>query len=53
MREAVIQAARATRPLALAVALAFGSILFITVLLFTVTVTVAVFRPYWLVAYRV
>ena len=42
MREAVIQAARATRPLALAVALAFGSILFITVLLFTVTVTVAV-----------
>jgi len=42
MREAVIQAVRATRSLALAVALAFGSILFITVLLFTVTVTVAV-----------
>jgi signal transduction histidine kinase len=42
MREAVGQAARATRLLALSAALAFGSILFITVLLFTATVTVAI-----------
>jgi signal transduction histidine kinase len=42
MREAVIQAARATRQLVLGAALAFGSILFITVLLFTAAATVAV-----------
>jgi signal transduction histidine kinase len=42
MREAIIRAARATRQLGLAAALAFGSILFIAVLLFTVTVTVAI-----------
>ena len=42
MRESVRQAARATVHLGLAVALAFGSYLFITVLLITVVGTVAV-----------
>jgi signal transduction histidine kinase len=42
MREAVRQAARATWRLALGAALAFGSILFITVLLLTAAATVAV-----------
>jgi signal transduction histidine kinase len=42
MREAIMRAARATWQLTLAAALAFGSILFITVLLFTASVTVAI-----------
>jgi signal transduction histidine kinase len=42
MREAVHHAARATRQLILAAALSLGTILFITVLLLTVTATVAV-----------
>jgi hypothetical protein len=42
MREAIRQAARATWHLVVAGALAFGSYLFVTVLLITATVTVAV-----------
>jgi signal transduction histidine kinase len=42
MRETVRQAARATAGLAMAAALAFGTIIFITVLLITATLTLAV-----------